>query len=285
MKAEQYVKDMMTKHKNRLVYDATTGDVRDDRKFMTMLEDYWLPRREGGRGTEISTLPSGQNLGELSDVNYFQQKLYKSLNVPMSRLNASTSGFNMGRSSEITQDELKFQKFINRMRLRFSQFFLQALEKQLILKGIITSDDWLEFKNKIHFNFNSDNYFSELKDAEILRERLTSLQQVEPYIGRFFSTEWVKKNILMQSDEDIKDMQEQIDSEPPPPMMGPDGQPMQPDQQPQDAGDQGQGSPQDDQEQPEQDQPTGGGPVRTQVVQGKTKAFTRKVPERLPDNF
>ena len=282
MKAEQYVKDMMTKHKNRLVYDATTGDVRDDRKFMTMLEDYWLPRREGGRGTEISTLPSGQNLGELADVNYFQQKLYKSLNVPMSRLNASTSGFNMGRSSEITQDELKFQKFINRMRLRFSQFFLQALEKQLILKGIITSDDWLEFKNKIHFNFNSDNYFSELKDAEILRERLTSLQQVEPYIGRFFSTEWIKKNVLMQSDEDIRDMQEQIDSEPPPPMMGPDGQPMQPDQQPQDGGDQG---PPQDEQQPQEDQPTGGGPVKTQVVQGKTKAFTRKVPVRLPDNF
>lgn len=293
MKAEQYVRDMMTKHKNRLVYDATTGDVRDDRKFMTMMEDYWLPRREGGRGTEISTLPSGQNLGELADVQYFQKKLYKSLSVPMSRIDPETAGFNLGRSSEITQDELKFQKFINRLRLRFSQIFLYALEKQLVLKGIITSDDWKSFKNSISFNFKTDNYFSELKDAEILRERLTSLQQIEPYIGRFFSTEWVKKNILQQSDEDIAQMQEQIDSEPPPvpPGMDPNDPQMQQQgmQDPPPSGGQPGAQQQADDS---QDQDQGRGkklsdlvPTKGQIVQGANGPFTRKSPERLPDNF
>ena len=283
MKAEQYVRDMMSRHKNRLVYDATTGEVRDDRKFMTMLEDYWLPRREGGRGTEISTLPSGQNLGELSDVRYFEKKLYKALTVPLSRLDSESAGFNIGRSAEITQDELKFQKFINKLRLRFSQLFLDALEKQLILKGIVTSLDWEQYKNKLYFKFNNDNYFFELKDAEILRERLNTLAQIDPYVGRYYSAEWVKKNILMLSDEDIKAMDDQIASEPPPPgMMDPMGDPM--------GGPPGQDGPPGDApadtpppKDPTPDKPketkSGGPPVKTSIVRGANKTFTRNVPE------
>jgi len=303
MKAEQYVKDMMTRHKNRLVYDATTGDVRDDRKFMTMLEDYWLPRREGGRGTEISTLPSGQNLGELSDVRYFEKKLYKSLNVPMSRLDSESAGFGLGRSAEITQDELKFQKFITRLRLRFSQLFLNTLEKQLILKGILTSEDWSEYKNKILFNFNTDNYFAELKDAEILRERIATLQQVQPYIGMFYSQEWVKKNVLQQSDEDIEAMEKQMAGEEPMPgsLLGDEMEQQQAmADQAGAGGDQappGQGQP----DAPAGDQPSNdGGPKKTQIVQGPNGPYTRKFPEvrnkkqethmekpveRLPANF
>ena len=302
MKAEQYVKDMMTRHKNRLVYDATTGDVRDDRKFMTMLEDYWLPRREGGRGTEISTLPSGQNLGELSDVRYFEKKLFKALNVPMSRLDSESAGFGLGRSAEITQDELKFQKFIARLRLRFSQLFLNTLEKQLILKGILTSEDWSEYKNKILFNFNTDNYFAELKDAEILRERIATLQQVQPYIGMFYSQEWVKKNVLQQSDDDIEAMVKQMTGEEPMPgsLLGDEMQQQQAMADQQAAGDvqsgaqlpPGQGQP--------TDQPSNGGPKKTQIVQGPNGPYTRKFPEvrnkkqethmekpveRLPANF
>ena len=296
MKAEQYVKDMMTRHKNRLVYDATTGDVRDDRKFMTMMEDYWLPRREGGRGTEISTLPSGQNLGELSDVRYFEKKLYKSLNVPMSRLDSESAGFGLGRSAEITQDELKFQKFIARLRLRFSQLFLDTLEKQLILKGILTLEDWSEYKNKILFNFNTDNYFAELKDAEILRERIATLQQVQPYIGMFYSQEWVKKNILQQSDDDITAMVKQMSGEEPMPgsILGDE---MGQQQAMADQAPPGQGQP----DAPPDDQPSnGGGPKKTQIVQGPSGPYTRRFPEvrkkkqdtnmeppveRLPANF
>ena len=296
MKAEQYVKDMMTRHKNRLVYDATTGDVRDDRKFMTMIEDYWLPRREGGRGTEISTLPSGQNLGELSDVRYFEKKLYKSLNVPMSRLDSESAGFGLGRSAEITQDELKFQKFIARLRLRFSQLFLDTLEKQLILKGILTLEDWSEYKNKILFNFNTDNYFAELKDAEILRERIATLQQVQPYIGMFYSQEWVKKNILQQSDDDITAMVKQMSGEEPMPgsILGDE---MGQQQAMADQAPPGQGQP----DAPPDDQPSnGGGPKKTQIVQGPSGPYTRRFPEvrkkkqdtnmeppveRLPANF
>ena len=296
MKAEQYVKDMMTRHKNRLVYDATTGDVRDDRKFMTMMEDYWLPRREGGRGTEISTLPSGQNLGELSDVRYFEKKLYKSLNVPMSRLDSESAGFGLGRSAEITQDELKFQKFIARLRLRFSQLFLDTLEKQLILKGILTLEDWSEYKNKILFNFNTDNYFAELKDAEILRERIATLQQVQPYIGMFYSQEWVKKNILQQSDDDITAMVKQMSGEEPMPgsILGDE---MGQQQAMADQAPPGQGQP----DAPPGDQPSnGGGPKKTQIVQGPNGPYTRRFPEvrnkkqdtnmeppveRLPANF
>ena len=303
MKAEQYVKDMMTRHKNRLVYDATTGDVRDDRKFMTMLEDYWLPRREGGRGTEISTLPSGQNLGELSDVRYFEKKLYKALNVPLTRLDSETAGFNLGRSAEITQDELKFQKFIARLRLRFSQLFLHALEKQLILKGILTLEDWAKYKNKILFNFNTDNYFAELKDAEILRERIATLQQVQPYIGMFYSQEWVKKNVLQQSDEDIEAMMKQIGEEEPMPgsLLGDEIEQQQAmADQAAAGGDQpGQGQGQPD-AQPSDQPVSGGGPKKTQIVQGPNGPYTRKFPEvrkkkqethmekpaeRLPANF
>ena len=285
MKAEQYVREQMTKHKNRLVYDATTGDIRDDRKFMTMMEDYWLPRREGGRGTEISTLPSGQNLGELADVQYFQKKLYKSLSVPMSRIDADTAGFNLGRSSEITQDELKFQKFINRLRLRFSQLFLYALEKQLILKGIITSEDWKSFKNSINFNFKTDNYFSELKDAEILRERLTTLQQIQPFIGSFYSQEWVRKNVLQQSDEDIEQMQDQISEEPPPVPIGMDQSDMQNQDMMQD-----QDTSQDSNVSPEdaalpKNKISEKRPVKGQIVQGSSGPYVRKMPDRLPDNF
>jgi len=212
IKAEQHVRDMMTRHKNRLVYDATTGDMRDDRKFMTMLEDYWLPRRSEGRGTEITTLPSGQNLGELADVHYFEKKLYRSLNVPVSRLE-SESGFNMGRSSEITRDELKFQKFVYRLRLKFSELFMKALEKQLILTGILTTEDWDSIKDSIHFDFRRDNYFAELKDSEILRERLTTLQQIDPYVGKYYSVEWVRKNVLRMTDSDIEQMDTEIEFE------------------------------------------------------------------------
>jgi len=247
----------------------------------TMMEDYWLARRDGNKGTEISTLPSGQNLGEMADVQYFQKKLYKSLSVPMSRIDPETTGFNMGRSTEITQDELKFQKFINRLRLRFSQMFLQILEKQLILKGIITSSDWAQFKNKIHFNFHTDNYFSELKDAEILRERLSTLAQIEPYIGIFYSREWIKKNVLKQSDEDIAQMNLEISQEPPPPsmMQDPNGDP----------GQEATSGSAEDQSQPNPEAESSGSsstvPLQGEIVQGKNGPFTRKSPERLPDNF
>jgi len=208
MKAEEYVKDMMTRHKNRLVYDAASGEVRDDRKFMTMLEDYWLPRRDGGKGTEVSTLPAGQNLGQMEDVYYFEKKLYKALNVPPGRINGGedSGGFNMGRSSEISRDELKFQKFINRLRTKFSDFLLQALMKQLVLKGIFNSEEWDSISSKIFFEFSKDNYFAELKDAEILTQRLNTLQLIDPYVGRYYSMRWVRKNVLKQTDEDIEEI-------------------------------------------------------------------------------
>jgi hypothetical protein len=213
VKAEQYLRDMMVKHKNRLVYDASTGEVRDDRKYMTMLEDYWLPRREGNRGTEITTLPAGQNLGELSDVTYFQRKLYQALNVPISRLEPSSAGFNLGRSAEISRDEVKFTKFVGRLRKRFSQLFAKALEKQLILKGIVSEADWPEIQNAMSFDFTIDNHFEEFKEAEVLQNRIQLLQQAEPYIGRFFSDLWVRKNILKQTDDDIKQMMDEIEEE------------------------------------------------------------------------
>jgi hypothetical protein len=212
MKAEQYLRDMMVKHKNRLVYDAGTGEVRDDRKFMTMLEDYWLPRREGGRGTEITTLPGGQNLGEMDDVNYFQRKLYKSLNVPVTRMEAE-SQFTLGRSNEISRDEVKFAKFVERLRNKFSEVFFKALRVQLILKGIITEEDWMEMQHKIKFNYQRDNYFSEAKETEILMNRMNVLQQLEPYVGRFFSQEYVRKEILKMNDEDIRNTERQIKQE------------------------------------------------------------------------
>lgn len=203
MKAEQYMKDMMTRHKNKLVYDAATGEVRDDRKYMTMLEDYWLPRREGNKGTEISTLPGGQNLGEMEDVNYFQKKLYRSLNVPVSRMEAETV-FTLGRSAEISRDEVKFFKFIQKLRARFTLIFLQALEKQVVLKNIMTVEEWEDIVQQVKFIFNADNHFSELKDAEVLQARLDVADRIQPYIGKYYSNDFVRHKILKQTDEEIK---------------------------------------------------------------------------------
>jgi len=205
LKAEQYLRDMMAKHKNRIVYDASTGELKDDRKFMTMLEDYWLPRREGGKGTEITTLPAGQNLGEMDDVLYFQRKLYRALNVPVSRLEPD-QGFAIGRASEISRDEIKFQKFIARVRLKFSRLFESALEKQLVLKGIITPDDWPAIRREIRFDYVTDSHFSELKELEIFREKISAVNDVDPYLGKYFSTAWVKKNVLKQTDREIENM-------------------------------------------------------------------------------
>ena len=213
MKAEQYLRDMMTKHKNRLVYDASTGEVRDDRKFMTMLEDYWLPRREGGRGTEITSLPGGTNLGEMEDVDYFRRKLYKSLNVPATRLEAENQ-FNLGRASEITRDELKFSKFVKRLRLRFSHLFIRLLEIQLALKGITTRKEFMEeMCNKIYFDFAEDNHFAELKHSEVMTERLRLLSDIDQYVGKYFSTKYIREKVLHQSEEDIEQIDKEIEIE------------------------------------------------------------------------
>ena len=212
-KSEQYMKDIMAKYRNKLVYDASTGELKDDRKHMSMLEDFWLPRREGGRGTEISTLPGGENLGQIDDIVYFQKRLYRSLNVPVNRLEQEAQ-FSLGRSTEISRDETKFQKFIDRLRKRFSQVFLHILKKQLVLKGIITDQDWDEWKNDIVVDFVKDNYFTELKETEILRERLGVMQEATQFVGEYFSKEWVMKNVMRFSDDDIKDMMKEIDSEP-----------------------------------------------------------------------
>ena len=211
-KAEEYLRGVMSQYRNKLVYDAQTGEIKDDRKHMSMLEDFWLPRREGGRGTEISTLPGGENLGQIDDIIYFQKKLYKSLNVPVNRLEQE-SQFSLGRSSEITRDELKFQKFINRLRKRFSLVFMELLKTQLILKGIINKDDWDDIKEQINIDYLEDNHFSELKDSEMLRERLNTLQLMENYVGTYFSREWVKRNVLRMNDEEIDKMQEEMDEE------------------------------------------------------------------------
>lgn len=212
MKAEQYVRDIMVKHKNRLIYDAQTGDIRDDRKFMTMLEDYWLPRREGGRGTEVTTLPGGQTLGQMDDVLYFQKKFLNALNVPVSRLN-SDALFSLGRATEITRDELKFVRFITRLRGRFSQLFSKMLEKQLILKGITTPEDWSKIVDDIKFDFAKDNYFGELKDAEILEGRINQARNIQDMVGKYYSHDWVRKNILQQSDDDISQQDKEINVE------------------------------------------------------------------------
>lgn len=211
-KAEEYLKNIMGQYRNKLVYDAKTGDIKDDRKHMSMLEDFFLPRREGGRGTEISTLPGGENLGQIDDIIYFQKKLYKSLNVPANRLEQE-SGFNLGRSTEITRDEVKFKKFLDRLRKRFSDLFLQLLKTQLMLKGIITKEDWLKWKEDIYFDFIEDNYFSELKEAEIIRERFEMLAQMDEYVGKYVSNQWIRKNILRQNDDEIAEIQKQIESE------------------------------------------------------------------------
>jgi hypothetical protein len=213
VKAEQYLKEVMSRYRNKLVYDANTGEVRDDRKFMSMLEDFWLPRREGGRGTEITTLPGGQNLGELSDIEYFQKKLYRSLGVPESRIAGSGDGFNLGRSSEILRDELKFSKFVGRLRKRFANLFNDILRTQLILKNIVTPEDWEKMSDHIQYDFLYDNHFAELKESELLTNRLTTLTSMEAYIGKYFSTEYVRKKILRQTDEEIIEIDKQIDDE------------------------------------------------------------------------
>jgi hypothetical protein len=212
VKAEQYLKDVMNRYRNKLVYDASTGEIRDDRNHMSMLEDFWLPRREGGRGTEITTLPGGQNLGEIEDIVYFQRKLFRSLNVPISRLEAE-SQFTLGRSTEITRDELKFTKFVQRIRKKFVPLFTDILKTQLLLKGIISPDDWPNIQEHIQYDFLADGHFSELKEAELLNDRINTLNQVEAYVGTFFSKQWVQKNVLRLTDLEIEEMQKQINKE------------------------------------------------------------------------
>ena len=211
-KAEQYLRDLMVKYRNKLVYDSATGEIRDDRRQLSMLEDFWMPRRGEGKSTEITTLPSGQNLGELSDVNYFERKLYKSLNVPISRLEAQ-SGFSLGRSNEITRDELKFMRFIEKLRARFSIVFDELMARQLSLKGVCTLDEWNEFKQSVHYDFLKDNNFAELKEAELLQNRVALLNVVDPYVGNYFSKAWVRKNVLQLTEDDVKLMEEQIAEE------------------------------------------------------------------------
>ena len=221
MKAEQYLRDMMVKHKNKLTYDAQTGEVRDDRKFMTMLEDFWLPRREGGRGTEITTLPGGQNLGEMEDIEYFKKKLYKALNVPISRMESEAT-FNLGRSTEITRDEIKFSKFVKRLRARFSILFVNILEIHLSLKGVMSRNEFRSIKKDIFFNYEEDNHFTELKEAEIIRERSQLLGDVDSYVGNYYSKAWIKKNVLKMTEDEIERIEKEIRDE----EGGGDGGPM-----------------------------------------------------------
>ena len=212
VKAEQYLRDVMARYRNKLVYDANTGEIRDDRNYMSMLEDFWLPSREGGRGTDITTLPGGQNLGEMGDIEYFRAKLYRSLNVPSSRLEAS-SGFNLGRSTEITRDELKFTKFVQRLRKKFTEIFNDILRTQLVLKAVITDEDWLIIRDVIQYDFLQDGHFAELKDSEMLLERLRLADSMRDYVGKYFSVEYVRKKILRQSDREIEDINGQIKKE------------------------------------------------------------------------
>ena len=212
VKAEQYLRDVMARYRNKLVYDAATGEVRDDRNYMSMLEDFWLPSREGGRGTDITTLPGGQNLGEIADIEYFRSKLYRSLNVPVSRLESST-GFNLGRASEITRDELKFTKFVGRLRKKFTELFNDLLRTQLIIKGIIAETEWPVVRDSIFFDFLQDGHFAELKNSEMLRERINLAREVRDYIGKFYSVGYVRRNILKQSESDIKKMDAEIKKE------------------------------------------------------------------------
>jgi hypothetical protein len=208
-KAEQYLRDIMARYKNKIVYDASTGEIRDDRKHMSMLEDYWMPRREGGRGTEVDTLPGGQNLGEMDDVNYFKNKLFKSLNVPTSRLDSEQS-FSIGRGEEISRDEIKFNKFIKKLRTRFTHLFDDLLRKQLILKGIINPEDWDNIKEVIYYDFRADTHFTELKNAEIMRERLALLSEIDQYVGKYFTRQDVLKDVLKMSDEEIEAMEDRL---------------------------------------------------------------------------
>ena len=213
-KAEEYVKGIMNNYRNKMVYDASTGEMKDDRKHMSMLEDFWLPRREGGRGTEITTLPGGENLGQIDDIIYFQKKLYKSLNVPSSRLEQEAQ-FSLGRSSEITRDELKFQKFISRIRKKFSAIFVDLLKTQLILKGVVTEEEWLDIRDNINFDFLQDTHFAELKNAELLREKVGTLREIDEFVGKYYSVEWVRKNVLMQTEDEIEELDKQMKDEGP----------------------------------------------------------------------
>ena len=212
VKAEQYLRDVMTRYRNKLVYDANTGEVRDDKKFMSMMEDFWLPRREGGRGTEITTLPGGQNLGEITDINYFQKKLYRSLNVPETRIQGE-GGFSLGRSSEILRDEIKFSKFVGRMRKRFSHMFQDLLKTQLILKNIVTPEDWELMSDHIQYDFLYDNHFAELKEAELTTERINLATLAEPYVGKFYSNDYIRRKILRQTDQEIIEQDALIEKE------------------------------------------------------------------------
>ena len=213
VKAEQYLRDVMARYRNKLVYDASTGEIRDDKKHMSMLEDFWLPRREGGRGTEITTLPGGQNLGELKDVEYFKKKLYNSLNLPPSRLTDDNKGFNLGKTTEVLRDELKFTKFIGRLRKRFSELFQDMLKTQLILKGIITPEDWDDMKEHVQYDFLFDNHFNELKKIEMMTQRIGIVTQMDPFVGKYFSVEHVRKHVLMQTEKEYKEIDKQIKKE------------------------------------------------------------------------
>jgi hypothetical protein len=232
IKAEQYLKDIMARYRNKIVYDSSTGEIRDDRKMMSTLEDFWLPRREGGRGTEITTLPGGDNLGQIEDINYFQNKLYQALNVPISRMQPQT-GISFGRATEITRDELKFAKFVDRLRKKFNELFNDLLRTQLIMKGVLTDKDWGQIKEKIQYRYAQDQYFAEMKNAENMRNRIDLLTQIQPFIGAYFSQQYAMTEILRMSKKDIDQMKEQIASEPPPPQIGMPGMPpgqMPPDQ-------------------------------------------------------
>jgi hypothetical protein len=213
VKAEQYLRDVMARYRNKLVYDASTGEIRDDKKHMSMLEDFWLPRREGGRGTEITTLPGGQNLGELKDVEYFKKKLYNSLNLPPSRLTDDNKGFNLGKTTEVLRDELKFTKFIGRLRKRFSELFNDILKTQLILKGIIAPEDWDEMEEHIQYDFLFDNHFNELKEQEMMLQRMNLVAQMDPFLGKYFSVDYIRRQILQQTETDMKEMDKQIASD------------------------------------------------------------------------
>ena len=213
VKAEQYLRDVMSRYRNKLVYDAQTGEMRDDKKHMSMLEDFWLPRREGGRGTEITTLPGGQNLGELKDVEYFKKKLYNSLNLPPSRLTDDSKGFNLGKTTEVLRDELKFTKFIGRLRKRFSEMFHDMLKTQLILKGVISPEDWDDMKEHIQYDYLFDNHFNELKEIEMMNQRMMTVSQMDPFVGKYFSVEYIRRHVLNQKDTEYKDIDKQIKAE------------------------------------------------------------------------
>ena len=220
-KAEQYLKDIMTRYKNKLVYDASSGEIKDDRRHQSMLEDYWLPRREGGRGTEITTLPGGQNLGEIEDIIYFRNKLYRSLNIPVSRLEEGSTGFSLGRSAEITRDEVKFTKFVQKLRRKFNTLFNDLLKTQLILKGVIAEEDWPSIRDNISFQYLKDGHYAEMRDMDLLRDRLDILNTIEPYIGEWFSKEYVRKHVFRMTEDEIKAMDDQIEDEPDPEPVDP----------------------------------------------------------------